>query len=161
MHSLLNHVAAAPVVAACAAIEPALMAPLQAHEMSRYASPVCCLCALRALTIALRSLYEALQAAQTNGEVSFEEKRAMHWLSDARNAAPPAPVEAAAQPLVEEVVAAAPPASPAAPVSQPPPVATPEPAAPEAVTAAVVEAPAAEVPQVAPLARAHTFCCSY
>jgi len=34
LHPLLNH-AAAPVVAACAAIEPALMAPLQAHEMSR------------------------------------------------------------------------------------------------------------------------------
>ena len=118
------------------------------------------LCFARTHDIALHRLYEALQAAQTNGEVSFEEKRAMHWLSDARNAALPAPVEAA-QPPVEEVVAAAPPASPAAPVSQPPPVATPEAAAPEAVVAAVVEAPAAEVPQVAPLACAPIFCCSF
>ena len=111
---------------------------------------------MQLLTLPLRSLREALLAAQTNGEVSFEEKRALRWLSDAKNAAPLAPAEAsveapaveAAPPPVDEMTAAAPPVSPAASVPQPAaplPVAMPE--APEAL-APPQEAPAAEAPQV-------------
>ena len=101
---------------------------------------------------ARRSLHDSLKAVQTSGDVSFEEKRALRWLSDAKNAAPPRP---AVVPLpVDEVTTAAPPASPAACAPQPAealPIAVPEPDVAEAAAAPEV-VPAAEDLQVAPFA---------
>lgn len=104
------------------------------------------------LTLAPHSLCESLQAAQTSSEVSFEEARAIRWLSDVRNAAPPAPV--AAPPVGEEASVApmaVPCASPAAIALQPSVTPAAQPA--ELETAAAPEQVAAtlEVVQVAAL----------
>ena len=106
----------------------------------------------RALTLARLSLREAMQAAQKNGEVSFEEARALRWLSDPRNAAPLAPAAAAPPPYdeVANAAAAASPAAPSPPAPEPPVVAAHAPIALEEV-AAPQQAAVAEAPQVAPL----------
>ena len=157
-HPVLNHVSAERAAAVAE-----LQNPMQAHEMKRYGVRLCLLCRQTCShSYALRSISEALQAAQSNGEVSFEEARALRWLNDPKNAAPVAPVPPAAPvaptlPPVAEVVAAEQPASPLAAVPQPPEpfvVAAPEPVAPEAV-AVPLQAAASEVPQVAPARALH------
>lgn len=89
----------------------------------------------------------------SNGEVSYEEARALRWLKDAKNAAPAAPVVAPTQTLLpeDEVVVAARPSSPVAAVphlSVPVILAALEPVGVEEV-AAPDQAATAEVTQVA------------
>jgi uncharacterized protein (DUF2252 family) len=101
---------------------------------------------------ALRSIADALEAAHSNGEVSFEEARALRWLKDDRNAALAAPVAAPAStlpPINEAAVAAqhAPPGAVTPQLLEPVVVAAHEPVAIE--VAAPDQAATAEVPQVA------------